>query len=73
MQERLGARADAIRDYTGALDVYPDYLEARVNRGALRFEEGRCDLAVPDLRHAASLGGAPAYIADMLRRCGAPD
>jgi tetratricopeptide (TPR) repeat protein len=54
--EALGRRAEALHDYSQALERDPHFAAARLNRGILSFKSGRHVEAIADLRRA--LNGA---------------
>ncbi len=54
-RQRLGDRAEAIIDYTAALNLNGEYAAAYYNRGVVHAELGNRKPAVEDLRQAAKL------------------
>ncbi|MGE0712764.1 MAG: cysteine peptidase family C39 domain-containing protein [Planctomycetota bacterium] len=54
LAERAGLRTRAVQHYTAALAADPTLTRARANRGAVRVELGDLELAVLDLRAAAT-------------------
>jgi len=57
---KLGKLADAIDDYTNAINRNKDYTEAYRNRGIVRYETCK-DGACSDLKKAGNLGDSKAY------------
>lgn len=48
MNQEIGSLSNAIEDYSKAIDITPNHLKARLNRGKLYLREGRNDAALND-------------------------
>ena len=52
---------DAVKAFTKAIELKPDFGEAYYNRGYLALRSGRRNDGIADLSKAGELGIAPAY------------
>lgn len=69
MLAEAGAYDEAIKAFSRAIELKPDFGEAYYNRGFVYLSIGDSSKAFPDLSRAGELGIVPSYF--LLKRMGA--